>query len=431
MLLSIWALAKHEFRMTLRGSSGLTVTAGVCLLAFIDAASRQHLPIVAGLRASMFGCSMLLVPLSLVFIAGAARRDVSVGAGDVVDSRPFPAHTLFIARFLGNYGVVLFAYVLVIASTLLAPLILGGKFAGPLVGVHAFVRGLVPLLLISALGYCGVALARNVLAAAVVAVYWLFVLLWGDFLARIFNFTLTQNWLVYTLIGVAAVLGTAALKRRQELAGSDSRGGPAMPIAALALIVLGLLTAWSRVATSHDKPLRMDSFALQLASQYAESAARAPGLWLPDQGGDMWRTSTTNGKVVVFAFWSPHVPQSVTVLDGLKKIAEKSEGDRVACMAICLADDHGISAHVAREGRYPFPMVTDTGTHFDPLLKDCSPMSEVFELSSIPRLYVTDQGRRVTTSLEYTDMAHVPIVLSAIEQALAVPVPPGVGVERL
>ncbi len=430
-LLSVGALAYHEFRMTLRGPSGLSVIVGVCALAFIDAASQQHLGVVAGVRASMFGCSMLLVPLSLVFIAGAARRDDAVGAGDVVDSRPFPAHALFMGRFLGIYAVALFAYLLVITCGLLAPLVLSGKFASPLTLIHAFTRGIVPLLFITALGYCGVSLARNMLAAAVIMVYWLFVLLWGDFLARVFNFTLTQNWPIYASLALAVIVGTAALRRRQELAGSERRAGILAPVGAVVLLLVGLIGAWCQVGASHDKPLRMDPFALQIASQYAEVSPKAPGVWFPDQHGDLWRTSQADGKVLVFAFWSPHVPDSVMVLESLKEIAEGAQAEQVACVAICLADDHAISPHVAREGRYPFPMVTDTGTHFDPKLKECSPISEVFELGSVPEIYVTDRGRRQVSTFSFDGLAHVPAVMAAIEQAMTVPVPPGVGVERI
>ena len=275
--------------MTLRGHAGLWTVVCACMLAFADAAIRGGSPLVAGVRASMFGCAMVLAPLSLVFVAGSARRDDTAGASDVVNSRPYPAHLLFLARFLGNYAVALFAYALVIVCSLAAPMVLAGTFAGPLIALHAFARGMVPLLVMATLSYCGVSLARNVLAAAVVAVYWLFVLLWGDFLARIFNFTLTQNWPTYTALSLAILLGTMALRRRQDLDARPGLHDRLLPLAATALLIFGLLSAWQRVACSHDKPLRQDPFALQLASQYIQSSPKAPGLWLPDQGVQPYR----------------------------------------------------------------------------------------------------------------------------------------------
>jgi hypothetical protein len=273
-----------------------------------------------------------------------------------------------------------------------------------------------------------VSLARNVLAAAIVGAYWLFVLLWGDFLARIFNFTLSQNWPTYTALSLAALLGTMVICRRQD--GTDpGRGGRLLAPAAIVLLAVAILTAWRCVARSHDRPLRQDPFALQLASQHINASPRAPGFWLPDQHGKLWRTSSLEGKVAVIAFWSPHVPASVEVLDVLRDVRDDAGADDIACVAVCLADDHAISSHVAREGRYRFPMVTDTGTHFDPKLKECAPLSEAYDVSDVPAVFVTDRGRRIVGRLaggRGLDSA----VAAAVERARAVPVPPRIGVDR-
>lgn len=417
--------------MTLRGRAGLWTIVCACVLAFADAAIRERSPLVAGIRASMFGCAMVLAPLSLVFVAGSARRDDAAGASDVVDSRPYPAHLLFLARFLGNYAVALFAYVLVIVCSLAAPLVLGGGLSpsAPLIAWHAFVRGIVPLLVIATLGYCGVSLARNVLAAALVAVYWLFILLWGDFLARIFNFSLTQNWPTYTALSVGILLGTMAIRRRYDVDARLGLSGRLLPLAAAALLVFGLLNAWQRVASGHDRPLRQDPFALQLASQYIEASPKAPGLWLPDQRGELWRISSAEGKVLVIAFWSPHVADSVTVLDSLREVLDQAPEGDVACVAVCIADDHAISPHIAREGRYRFPMVTDTGAHFDPKLKECAPLSEAYELGHVPAVFITDRGRRIIESSSRS-AGDTNAIIATVNRALTLPVPPGVGVER-
>ena len=46
---------------------------------------------------------------------------------------------------------------------------------------------------------------------------------------------------------------------------------------------------------------------------------------------------------------------------GEHSVTEEFAAEPVTCIAVCLADDHAISRHVAAEGRYEFPMVTDTG----------------------------------------------------------------------
>lgn len=429
-LRSLAALAGYELRMTLRERTGRAVLVTAAALAFLDAALHAQSPLVAGVRASTFGGALVLVPLSLVLVAGSARRDEAVGAAEVVNSRALPADLLFLARFVGNYAAVLVAYLLLVAAVLLCPLILARQLASPLTWVHAFARGTVPLLFAAALGYCSVALARNVLAAALVGLYWLYILIWGDFLSRIFNFTLTQNWPFYAAAAGGVVLATSGIRRYQDRAFRGGALATVFPVAATLLLLGCIVGAWRRVATSHDPPLHRDPFALQLASQYVVSSPRVPGLWLPDQQGRWWRTADTKGKALVFAFWSPQVPASMSALETLRAVRAQTSSAAVAVFAVCLADDHALSPHLAREGHYPFPLVTDVGTHFKVKLENCSPLAEAYELSTLPVIYVTDRAHRLVAHYEPDGEFPAGPVVEAVRRALAAPTPPGVGVER-
>jgi len=410
--------------MTLRERAGWGALVAASVLAFADAALRPWTPIVGGLRASTFGGALVLAPLAIVFVAGAARRDEAVSASDMVGSRPYPGHALLLPRFAANYAVALLGYLLVIVCSLLPSLLLGGKVASPLTPLHALVRGLVPLFYVTALAFCAVTLARNVLAAAVVAVYWLFVLLWGDFLARIFDFTLTQNWPTYAALGLAALLGTMAIRRRLERVVTPGRWSKLLPGAAVTLLVFGLLGAWHRVAHSHDKPLRQDPLMLNMAAQYLKGNPRLPGFWLPDQHGRGFRMASAQGRVVAVAFWSPHVPRSVPALDVLREASREFPADQVACMAVALSNDHALSPHVAAEGGYGFPLVSDIGTHYAGNVKDCGPMAEAYVLGDVPYVYVTDRARRFTSMVDPLGPDGREQLRIAIQQALSIPVPP-------
>jgi len=420
---SLLALAVHESRMTLRGRAGWVGGIAACALAFADAALRPHLPLVGGFRASTFGGPLILTPFAIVFIAGAARRDEALAAAEVVGSRPFPGYRLSLARMLGQFGLTLLLYAILIVCSLLPSLVFAGKFASPLTPIHAFARGIVPLLYIAALTYCAVALARNALAAAVVAVYWLFIQLWGDFLARIFNFALTQNWPTYAAVGLAAVLGTLAIQRRLERA-PGGRWPALLPVAAVVMLLLGVGDAWQRTAHGHDKPLHQDALMLEMAAQHPDGSPRMPGFWLPDQHGRGFSLSQTNGRVLVVCFWSPHRPGSATALEMLRTLSAEFPADQVACVAVCLSNDHAISAHVASEGRYRFPMVTDVGTHYAGRVEGCSPIAEACLVTDVPRLFVTDRARRVVADPGNISGATIDQVRATVRQALATPVPP-------
>lgn len=416
-------LARHEIRMTLRERAGWGAGVTACVLAFLDAALLPHLPIAGGLRASLCGGPLILAPLTIVFVSGAARRDDAFSAGDVIESTPYPAHWLSLARILGLSATTLFLYALVIVSSVLPSLLFAGRLPSPLTLIHAFVRGAVPLLYIVTLTYCAVLLARNVLAGAVVAVYWLFVLLWGDFLARIFNFALTQNWPTYTAVGAGVALGTLAIQRR-IIRAEGGRFSALLPGAAVALICLGVLDAYYRVAHSHDKPLRQDPVMLQMAQQHIEASPRLPGFWLPDQHGRGFRISQAGRRVTVVGFWSPHIPASVELLQRLKKLSSEFPEDQVLPIAVCLSNDHAISPHSASEGGYSFPMVTDIGTHFAGKITDCSPIAEACVIQEVPYVFITDRARRVVASIGPGEAASAEHLAAEVQRALSVPAPP-------
>ncbi len=409
--------------MTVRERAGWGGITAACVLAFADSALQPHSPIVSGIRASALGASLVLPPLALIFLAGAARRDEAVSAGDVIDSRPYPTHILLLARFVGNYGVVLLAYALMIVCGLAAPLLFAGRWPPLLTPIHSFVRGVVPLFYVSALVYCSVALARNVLAAGLVAAYWLFIFLWGDFLARIFNFTLTQNWPTYAAVGIGLVCLTMAVRHFM----ARESGRPArrlLGVAAAAFLLLGVGDAWHRVAASHDPPLHRDPMALNMAAQHRPTSPRLPGLWLSDQHGQPFRISSTEGRVLVVLFWSPHRPESVAALAELEQAAAELPEAEAACVAVCLSDDHAISPHVAAQGRYRFPMVTDPGTHFSPALEASSPLAEAYTLDGLPSVFMSDRGRREVPPPAAGNAEKAEVIATEARRASGIPVPP-------
>ena len=424
-LRSLLSVARHEFLVTLRERSGWGTIVAACALAFADSALQPLTPLVSGVRASVVSGSLVLPFLAIILVAGAARRDQTTSAADVIGARPYRRHLLLLARVLSCFAVVTLTYALVIVSSVAAPMVLAGRWPSPLTPIDALAREIVPLFFVVTLTYCAVAIARNVLTAAVLAVYALFVFLWGDYLAPVFNFTLTQNAPTYGLIGLGALLGAMTWARGDDRTQGTWPGTRRLMLGlTMGLVLAGVATGWHRVATTHNRPLHMDPFATNMASQDIRTGSRAPGFWLPDQWGRDFRISSVDGRVLVLAFWSPHVAESMAALDVLRGVAREFRKADVACVAVCVADDYSISGHIAREGRYGFPMVTDTGTHFTRVIAKCSPLTEAYDLSALPTIIVTDSARRVTAQFGSGTMLPLNAVIAEARQALSVPPPP-------
>jgi peroxiredoxin len=390
----------------------------LCLVAGVIAGCEDGMtPSLAAYRVTRLSALMLGF-LCLPLMAAAARRDAATGALDAVRSRPQQAHELMLARWLGNLGVMLALLVALTAATFAAQALLSPRVAGDmaprfsLLAIwHALAVGALPLMVLATLGYCVAQLLQNALATAVIALYWLLVMLGRDYLARIFDFSLAQNAVVYVLLSAGAVLAAmAAVRYRQGLRNARKRN---VPLASLSCIVLGTLFAWHYVATRHDPPLHSDQIVLTESGQ-SILTGRLPGFWLPDQHGRTVRLRDLAGKPLVIGFWSPATPASVGLLSSLEAINDEWSPQGVAVIGVCLANDAGMGARFAHEQGCGFPVVTDDGTHWAEDVKGSSPLAVAYDIGSLPAVFVADtQRNRIAT---FTTAG--PALVSAVGDAL-------------
>jgi len=417
-------LAWYEMLLGLRSASGLTLL-GVCLLVGLVVGARSGMtPAAVSYQVGRMGAIMLGF-LCLPLMAGAARRDQQTLASDVVQSRPHQAHDLLLSRFLGNLGVALCLLVALAIFTFGAQAALAGSpppGAGPKIAPMALIDGILagalPLVVLCALGYCAGDLLQNTLSAAIIALYWILVLLGRDYLSRIFDFSLSQNAAVYLLLSGGIVAASMAVARYRQ--GLSNARRINVPLVAAALLVSGLLLAVRFVLTRHDPPMSPHPLAQQVASQSIRSG-RLPGFWLNDQHGERIALSNYEGKCLVVGFWSPGQPDAAHVLGAWQRIHEEYGDKGVQVVAVCLSDDWSAGARFARSSRLSYPVVTDTGTHWAENLEDSSPLAEAYEISSLPCTMVADRNRYLVQRLEAQGQAQYESINYALKGLLGTP----------
>lgn len=398
---SILPLARLEFNLGMRGG-GAALCLVLCAIAGIVAGSADEMtPALASYRVTRLA-ALLIGFVCLPLVAAAVRRDVNTKAFDPIQSRAHQAHELLLARWLGNLGVAL-AMLLVLALFTFGAQALGAQPVdseaiprfSPLAAWHALLLGALPLLFLSALGYCLVEVLQNVLASAVIALYWLLVMMGRDYIARVFDFSLSQNAGVYLLLTAGAVLTAMAVARfRQGLRNARRLD---LPAAALLCLAAGVLLGWQMVTTRHDPPMHLDPVTVTMAGQDIRGG-RLPGFWLPDQRGQMVRLGDMLGKPLVVGFWSPARPESVAVLAGLERLHRTWSPLGVQVVAVCLASDRGTGGRFARQLGLHYRVVTDGGTHWAEDLKAVSPLAEAYDLSDLPAVFVADGERMLVSS---------------------------------
>lgn len=392
------AFVRYEFLIPRRSRLGVALLVLCCGAGLVAGLGGALGPSLAAYRAWRLG--VLLVGFAaLPLMAVAARLDAISLAADTVESRPHPALARMLTRFVGNLLFVFLAYGVLIAAAWLTQLLSGGALpvgAGPRFSlgapVHAFVAGLPALLYISTLAYCLTVLIPNLLSVAIVALYWLLVLLGREYLSRIFDFALTQNALPYLLLSVGLMALTLQVTRWRARSGALA-SGPLVAMAALFLL-MGLGTARLLVMTRHDPPFHAKPVALAMAGQSIRHEF-VPGFWLPDQHGQRTGLHDLGAGPLLIAFWSPSSPESVDALARLQRLSLQHAPEGLRVVAICLADDWSVSPRLARERGYRFTMVTDTGCHWADKLDSSSPLAEAYEVSALPAIFLADPYRRV------------------------------------
>jgi len=394
---SLWGLTRHEFWLGLR-SPGFWAALGLCV--FIAAVSCTTPGTTASYAAYLITApsissipGFLLGLLALFWLSHVACRDAWLGTEELVLSKPQYVEILVLGRFLGNFALVL---VLLLGQLLGAALLQTTWGGTPLVLSaygHAFQRAFVPLLYLSALGYSLSLLFATPVAGAGVALYWLLVLSGRDYVARILNFSLTQNADIY-LPWALGILGLAlTLYQRSQRDPTQRRR--VLGWATAVLFGWGFVTGVQQLRHSHDPPAHRDPLVLAQAGQHLIVGERAPGFWLPDERGRLVELRQFEGQVVVLLLWSPAVRESVSALEILREIRETFPPDEVACLAICVGEDHALARHFAREGRWPFPLLTDTGARLTRPIAAGSPIAEAYTAEEVPYLVVVDRQRVV------------------------------------
>lgn len=399
----ILPLAWYEMLLGLRSPGGLAAIAACCAAGLLAGGLEGTTPSMAFYRTWRLGAIMLGF-LCLPLLASAARRDTLTAVSDVIDSRPQQAHELLLARWLGNYALLM-TLLLVLAVAAFGSQAafahpIGGQ-TGAMCSARAFVDAVtaaaVPLMFLCALGYCAAELLQNVLAAAIVALYWILVLMGRDYLSRVFDLSLSQNNVTYILLSAGVVFAAMAVVRyRQGLHNSRRLN---VPITAAVFLSAGLIVAVHFVLTRHDPPMHAHEVTLTVAGQSIR-AGRLPGFWLPDQHGKMLRMHEHDGEIRVVSFWSPADPDSTSVPAALQTIHEEYSGRGVQVIGVCLSDDWSIGRRFARQCGYQFPMVTDRGTHWADKPEASSPLAEAYEVTSLPATFIADGGRNLVSRID-------------------------------
>ncbi len=417
----ILPLAGYEMLTYLRGGSGLAALVLCFTVGMVLGAADGATASLVAYRLGRFG-AIGLGFLALPLLAAGARRDYTSGASDVIQSRPQQAHELMLARWLGGFLFLLALQVAAAVAAFVFLLVLGdappdgtGPRASLLALGHAILVGALPLLFLSVIGYCVADLLQNVLAAAIIALYWLLVLLGRDYLSRVFDFSLTQNALAYVLISAGVLFAAMAVARyRQKLANYRRLN---VPVLATVFLVAGLAIAVRFVLIRHDPPLHLHPVAIKVASQTIRGN-RLPGFWLPDQFGKRVQLADYAGAPLVVGFWSPAEPESLETLRALALVHRDYGPRKVGVIGICISDDMWVGRRVARERGYEFPMVTDSGTHWAEDLQTASPLTEAYEVNYLPAVFVADGGRNLVRKLETVPQSLLPAIRTELDRLL-------------
>ncbi len=354
----------------------------------------------AGLAAISTGdaASTYLAFVAVYWLSATAARDSSVGATAILWSKPQPTERMVLARFLGAYAQVL----CVLAALFLGAIISRWVHSGTLMGADAFgaqfVRAALALFFASAASYALALVADTPLAGAIVGLFWVVSMAGQAFLAKVYYPYYTQNLVAFTAFGLF-FLGIAVRFHRRGRMGSRPPEWWCRVPAPVGLAV-ALASSWITVRDGHDPIMRESPLMAEIGRQDAVIEKVAPGFLLPDQRGRPFSLSDAPGRVFVIGLLDPHTEEGALLLGRMRAIHEAYGRFGVLPVAVCISNDLGAGATLARGAGVGFPVVTDWGSHHAPKAAEASPVAGAFRVTDMPYVAVTDRRRRIRDIIE-------------------------------
>lgn len=412
----LYALARAEARIAL-GGTAQRVAVFAALLAgwFLGRAGGGG----AGLAAITTGdaaCTYLAF-VAVYFLSMTAARDTALGATAMVWSKPQTTERLVAARYVGAYLQLL----LLLSALFFGALISRWFHSGTLMGATAFVtqfgRAAIVLFFASSAAYALALIADTPLAGALVGLYWVVTMAGQAFLAKVYYPYYTQNLLAFAALGLFFV-GFAARFYR------PSRRGLSVPalwcrVLPPAGLAIALWASWITVRDGHDPLMRESPLMAEIARQDAVVEGVAPGFLLPDQHGRLFSLADAPGRVFVVGLLDPHSEEGALLLGRMRALHRAYGRFGVLPVAVCISNDTGAGATLARGEGVRFPVLTDWGSHHAPRAADASPVAGAYRVTDMPFVVVTDRRRRIRDMIEGISTYDGPRLLQSVLQRIA------------
>lgn len=409
------ALTRVELRIGLRGAAFRLTSAALFLLGIMVGGQTGRGASLSAYTVAETATQYLSL-LAIIWMALVAVRESSMRTDIVVFSKPQPADRLALAKFSGAFGQILLMTLALFAGAMLSRLYVGHSLIGFAVYPQEYLRVIAALFFASAASYTLALLFNTPLAGAVVGLYWVLTLAGSAFLAKVYFPSYSQNAPHFILFGIALLgIGLWFYRRR-------SRGGAmapfwiriTTPLALLGSLFLLLQTLYS----SHDPNGYQNPALENMTQQNLVIGNRTPGFLLPSQNGHNVKLSDFPNKILVIGVWSPHEPESITLLDYFETIYARYGAQGVQPVAICISEDNSTGSAFARGESLSYPVVMDWGTHNAVKTADMSPMTTAYRTESLPNIVITDRQHRATEVLFGVDAYEGNSLQEAVEYRL-------------
>lgn len=267
-----------------------------------------------------------------------------------------------------------------------------------------FLRAAVVLAVVGSLSFCLSRMVRSPLGGVIVLFAWFCSMAGLSYIPPFLRPDYAQNLPLFgsAVLLLFCVAAFAAERfRRGELRRSTDYAIPLVlvPLLALATGLTGVRAYEATPAARADKEPVWESIRMQ----DIRDNEQMPGFWLPDGRGGIVRTADHRGQVILLYFFAAQDMEAARTLPALEAIRAQYGARGVQPIGVCMSEDQGDAATLARSGGYSFPIVGDPTTQAVAPEAQSS-LTTAYRITNLPALVVTDRGRRVRGV--YTDVSY-------------------------
>lgn len=339
----------------------------------------------------------LAAVLLLFLTASLAHRPVRYEVTEIQDCKPVGSEEIILGRWLGMLAAVAVPLLLEFGAAMVAQRLHAKPPVQPGIYFTALGHTLPTILFFTTLAFCLVTLTRVlVLGAGLAGLLWFGLYSGKALFPPVFRIDLSQNAYFFLGLTAAALLGLVLGYQHRRRARGSLTGRVLALALGLSLIATAVHASWVTLALP-GKTTSIRTWK-RLVTKHGERKGPTPNFAWVDRTGKRVSLAGLRGRPALLVFLQPKDGGALPLLSRLARLPAELPEEQLQVLTVCLSEDLGDGADLARFAGADVPLVTEwgrpNGGEFD-VADPSSAMAWSLGIGGTPGSLLLDEAGRI------------------------------------